>query len=116
MGFESRCRDLCGYKRVALTDRCYIDDLASIYELLDIPVSISLVKWSAWLFPSRTIYYLSAGSKAEYARIVDVDLSPETHQRKHDRYVQLVAIVESTGTRVRRVVTNSSKQVQSASN
>lgn len=110
MGLEARLRDIACTRKVIVTDRCYIDDLASIYEILNIPVSTALVKWSTWLFPARKIYYLSAGSKQEYARIVDVDLSPETHRRKHERYVRLVEIVESTTEPIRRVMTGSPQE------
>ena len=108
MGVEARWRDVTKCNRVLLVDRSYIDDLVSIVELLDIPTPVALVKWSVWIFPVRSLYYLTAGSEEEFARIVDLDLSPETHRRKHERYQELMEIVESAGGEVRRINTSAS--------
>lgn len=107
MGLEARWRDVTRLNRVVIMDRSYVDDLVSIVEVFDIQVPTALVKWSSWLFPVRTLFYLSAGSEEEFSRIVEVDLSKEVHYRKHERYQQIIEVVESAGVSVRRVDTSS---------
>jgi len=109
MGLETRWRDITGLNRVIIMDRSYVDDLVSIVEIFDIQVPTTLVKWSSWLFPVRTIFYLSAGCEEEFSRIVEVDLSREVHHRKHERYKQIIEVIESAGVSVHHVDTSSRK-------
>ena len=105
MAVESRIRDLLCLGGVLIQDRSFVDDLASTLEILRLRTPRTLVKWSARLFPIRRAIYVCAGHEVEYARIVQLDLSPQMHKRKSQRYDTMVELLEISGIPVRRINT-----------
>ncbi|MCP5058709.1 MAG: hypothetical protein GY937_18565 [bacterium] len=105
MAIELGLRLALSAKDLMLVDRSFIDDLISIAETLRIePPAAFLRRGAAW-FPARRYYYLSAGHEAEYARIVDLDLTAAVHRAKGERYADLFAQLEALGAPVRRIDT-----------
>ena len=105
MAAESRICDLLCLGGVLVQDRSFVDDLASTLEILRLPTPRTLVKWSARLFPIRRAIYVCAGHEVEYARIVQLDISPHVHKRKSQRYDTMVELLEIAGIPVRRINT-----------
>ena len=88
---------------VLVVDRCFVDDLVSTFETLQTEPDEALLRTSCRLFPMRWIYYLSAGNEVEFARITTVDLSPQLHRIKGQRYQQFIALLEQIGAPVKRI-------------
>ncbi len=107
MAMELRLRLAFSHKDLILVDRSFVDDLISIAEMLRVEPSGALLLRGAGWFPVRRFYYLSAGHEAEYARIVDLDLSRSVHRAKGERYAELFAQLEESGSPVRRIDTRS---------
>ena len=105
MAVESTVRRWTSRADILLIDRSYVDDLVSIHETLRMPFPIGIVGLSARIFPARRLYFLHAGQEVEYGRIVELDISPQMHERKSQRYVQFIDAVEQRTATVKRIRT-----------
>jgi len=105
MALEWRVRDGLATADVLLCERSFVDDLASVAEVLRVEAPAWLLRCSGRLFPVCRLCYLSAGHDVEYRRIVTLDLSPLVHQRKGERYRQWVRLLSDSGVKIRRIHT-----------
>jgi hypothetical protein len=107
IGIETRLRDWFSCNDLEIIDRSFIDDLVSISQTLRVEIPLSLLRYSCALFPTRRLYYLSAGHDVEYGRIVEMDLSAEFHRAKGERYAAMIAQLEPGFAPLRRISTAS---------
>jgi len=107
MAIEAWIRDLTCQADVILQDRGYPDDLVSIAAILGLDVPKALIRFSAWAFPVKRIFYLSAGHECEYGRIAQMDLSESIHERKSTLYDMLFTTLQLRIDSVCRIDTSS---------